>query len=159
MSAPFEAFGLRHEVALGWMSIDNHSDIQRYAMVGPAPAIGSFFDWRRAHIQEPSWADTLSPADDVRTKQTGAYLVGRFALAEPLHLIVGDRWSDWKTKQMYFWLAPRIQDQESVHPLCRSDLRHQRHLHGVRQLYGDLPAAERARHQRRHSSSHQKQEL
>ena len=65
------------------MSIDNHSDIQRYAMVGPAPAIGSFFDWRRAHIQEPSWADTLSPADDVRTKQTGAYLVGRFALAEP----------------------------------------------------------------------------
>ncbi|AEE67702.1 ferric alcaligin siderophore receptor [Bordetella pertussis] len=102
LSAPFEAFGLRHEVALGWMSIDNHSDIQRYAMVGPAPAIGSFFDWRRAHIQEPSWADTLSPADDVRTKQTGAYLVGRFALAEPLHLIVGDRWSDWKTKQMYF---------------------------------------------------------
>ncbi len=84
------------------MSIDNHSDIQRYAMVGPAPAIGSFFDWRRAHIQEPSWADTLSPADDVRTKQTGAYLVGRFALAEPLHLIVGGRWSDWKTKQMYF---------------------------------------------------------
>lgn len=38
----------------------------------------------------------------MRTKQTGAYLVGRFALAEPLHLIVGDRWSDWKTKQMYF---------------------------------------------------------
>lgn len=102
LSAPFEAFSLRHEVALGWMSIDNHSDIQRYAMVGPAPNIGSFFDWRRAHIQEPSWADTLSPADDVRTKQTGAYLVGRFALAAPLHLIVGGRWSDWQTKQTYF---------------------------------------------------------
>lgn len=113
LSAPFDAFGLRHEIALGWMSIDDHSDIQQYAMVGPAPAIGSFFNWNRAHIREPEWSSTLSPADDVRTKQTGAYLVGRFALAEPLHLIVGGRWSNWDTKQTYFGSrrAYKINDQ------------------------------------------------
>ena len=32
------------------MSIDDQSDIQQYAMVGPKPAVGSYFNWRQDHI-------------------------------------------------------------------------------------------------------------
>ena len=102
LNAPFTLFGLRHEIGAGWMSIDDQSDIQQYAMVGPKPAVGSYFNWRQDHIAEPTWSDRKTTADDLRTKQTGAYIVGRFALAEPLHLIAGGRWSDWKTTQNYF---------------------------------------------------------
>ncbi|MBR8652222.1 TonB-dependent siderophore receptor [Achromobacter sp. Marseille-Q0513] len=116
LNAPFQLFGLRHEVAVGWMSIDDHSDIQQYAMVGPAPAIGSYFNWRQDHIQEPTWSGAKSPADDVRTKQTGTYVVGRFALAEPLHLIVGGRWSDWDTNQVSFGRASKYKISKQFTP-------------------------------------------
>ena len=57
---------------------------------------------RQDHIAEPTWSGTKTPADDLRVKQTGAYAVGRFSLADPLHLIVGGRWSNWETNQTYF---------------------------------------------------------
>lgn len=102
LSGPFQLFGRKHELALGWMSVDDHSDIGQYLMTGAKPAIGSFFDWRQDHIAEPSWSSRKTPADDMRVKQTGTYAVGRFSLADPLHLIVGGRWSNWETNQTYF---------------------------------------------------------
>ena len=116
LTAPFQLFGLRHEIAVGWMSIDDHSDIQQYAMAGPAPAVGSFFNWRQDHIQEPTWSGRKTPADDVRTKQTGTYIVGRFALAEPLHLIVGGRWSNWETNQLSFGRASQYKIDNEFTP-------------------------------------------
>jgi len=102
LSGPFQLLGRKHELALGWMSVNDHSDIGRYAMTGAAPDLGSYFDWRQDRIAEPAWASDKTPADDMRVKQTGIYAVGRFALADPLHLIVGGRWSNWETRQNYF---------------------------------------------------------
>ena len=86
-------------------------------MVGPKPAIGSYFNWRQDHIAEPTWSDRKTTADDMRTKQTGAYIVGRFALAEPLHLIAGGRWSDWKTTQNYFGSRRNTRSTTSSRPM------------------------------------------
>lgn len=102
VSGPFELFGRRHEIAAGWMSIRDHNDIRQFAMIGPPPAVGSYFNWGSNRIAEPQWAAHTSPADNRRTKQTGKYAVGRFSLADPLHLILGGRWSDWETQQTYF---------------------------------------------------------
>lgn len=102
LSGPFQLLGRQHELALGWMSVNDHSNIGQYLMTGAKPAIGSFMDWRQDHIAEPTWSSNKTPADDLRVKQSGAYAVGRFSLADPLHLIVGGRWSDWETKQTYF---------------------------------------------------------
>ncbi|WP_419204430.1 TonB-dependent siderophore receptor [Bordetella trematum] len=102
VSGPFELFGRRHEIAAGWMSIRDHNDIRQFAMIGPPPAVGSYFNWGSNRIAEPQWAEHTSPADNQRTKQTGKYVVGRFSLADPLHLILGGRWSDWETQQTYF---------------------------------------------------------
>ncbi|MPM60983.1 FhuE receptor [bioreactor metagenome] len=101
-SGPFTLLGRQHELAAGWMSINDQSDIQQYRMVGAKPDVGSYFNWRRNHIAEPTWSNQLSPADDMHNKQTGAYVVGRFSLADPLHLIVGGRLSNWETNQTYF---------------------------------------------------------
>ena len=84
------------------MCIRDSSNIGQYLMTGAKPAIGSYFDWRQDHIAEPTWSSTKTAADDMRVKQTGAYAVGRFSLADPLHLIVGGRWSNWETNQTYF---------------------------------------------------------
>ena len=62
LNAPFTLFGLRHEIGAGWMSIDDQSDIQQYAMVGPKPAVGSYFNWRQDHIAEPTWSDRKTTA-------------------------------------------------------------------------------------------------
>ncbi|QKI78479.1 TonB-dependent alcaligin siderophore receptor FauA [Achromobacter xylosoxidans] len=102
VSGPFQLFGRKHELALGWMSVNDHSNIGQYLQTGAKPALGSFFDWRQDHVAEPTWAANKTPADDLRVKQTGAYAVGRFSLADPLHLILGGRWSNWETNQTYF---------------------------------------------------------
>ena len=101
-SGPFSLGGRQHELSFGWVDIDDHSDIEQHALVGARPDIRSFFEWRDNRIVEPQWASARTTADDLRTKQRGAYAVGRFTLADPLHLIVGARVSQWEMRQTYF---------------------------------------------------------
>jgi len=101
LSGPFQWLGRQHTLAIGWMSVDDRSNIGHYPQVS-SPPIGSFFDWRNNTIAEPQWSDTMIRADDLHTRETGAYTVGRFALTEAVRLIVGARISSWQIDQNSF---------------------------------------------------------
>ena len=51
---------------------------------------------------EPQWSDTATLASRYTTKQAGWYGALRFSLADPLKLIVGGRYSTWKTDSVGF---------------------------------------------------------
>ncbi len=114
-SGPLQAFGRTHELAFGWMTVDDRIAIRSHAPL-TRPALGSFMLWRQPHIAEPLWspASTLSDKTDIR--QSGAYGVGRFALAEGLHLIAGARLSRWRIDQDYFGSVRQYRYTDVVTP-------------------------------------------
>jgi len=115
VSGPFQWWGRQHEVALGWMRISDRSNIQRYLPL-TTPPIGSFFDWRNNTIAEPQWASTLSPADKLRTQETGGYAVGRFALTETVRFIAGARISSWEIDQNSFGTLRNYKVTDEITP-------------------------------------------
>ena len=62
--------------------------------------MGNFYDWDGSY-PEPQWGES-STASRYTTKQTGWYSALRFSLADPLKLIVGGRYSTWKTDSVGF---------------------------------------------------------
>jgi len=115
VSGPFQWLGQTHEVSLGWMRISDHSNIQRYLPL-TTPPIGSFFDWRNNTIAEPQWASSLSPADKLHTLETGGYAVGRFALSEAGHVIIGARVSNWEIDQTSFGSLRQYKVTDEITP-------------------------------------------
>jgi outer membrane receptor for ferric coprogen and ferric-rhodotorulic acid len=101
-SGPVQGFGRTHEVSIGWTRSTDHIALPERDILGALPDAGSFFDWAGDRVAEPVWAGTTSQADDLHNRQSGTYVVGRFSLADPLHLIVGGRVSNWETDQTYF---------------------------------------------------------
>ncbi|KAF0864319.1 TonB-dependent siderophore receptor [Pseudomonas sp. LD120] len=115
-SGPFELLGRRHELGLGWMSIDDDLNIDQYLPAGKSPATGSFLDWRGDHIPEPVWSHTRASGDATHTRQTGGYLVTRLSLADPLHLILGARISDWNIEQNYYGTPRKYRYKNEITP-------------------------------------------
>jgi outer membrane receptor for ferric coprogen and ferric-rhodotorulic acid len=116
LDGTFSVLGFSHELALGWMQVDDHSNIRQYLQTGTRPAINSYFEWPNNTIAEPSWSSTLTPADDLRTKQNGGFVVGRFSLATPVYLIIGSRLSNWETDQTYFGAVRKYQHNDVFTP-------------------------------------------
>jgi len=115
LSGPFQLLGREHEWAMGWMLVDDRSNIGHYLPVSNPP-IGSFFNWRNNTIAEPQWSTTMSRADDLRTRETGGYAVGRFALTESVRFIAGARISSWKIDQNSFGTLRNYQIKDEVTP-------------------------------------------
>ncbi|MQA56674.1 TonB-dependent alcaligin siderophore receptor FauA [Pseudomonas piscis] len=115
-SGPFQLLGRGHELGLGWMSIDDDLNIDQYQPAGRTPALGSFTDWRNGRIPEPAWSRTRSSGDATHTRQTGGYLVTRLSLADPLHLILGARISDWRIDQNYYGAQRQYRYKNEVTP-------------------------------------------
>ncbi len=115
LGGPFRLLGRDHEFSLGWMRFDDRLDLPQYRALNQPP-IGSFFDWRVDRIAEPLWSSVPSQADTMRARQDGAYAVGRFSLADPLHLIVGARVSNWKTDQNYFGAIRKYEHRDRITP-------------------------------------------
>ena len=115
-TGPLNAFGRTHELSFGWMLLEDRVDIGRRGPAGAAPVPGSFFDWHSGSVAEPVWSDTVTVADRVRNRQSGFYGVGRFSIADPLHLIVGARVSNWKTDQNYFGALRQYDYSNEVTP-------------------------------------------
>lgn len=94
-SGPFSLFGRQHEAVVGASFTRQYADFRNRGAVSPAP-IGNFLDWDGSY-PEPQWSDTSTLASRYTTKQAGWYGALRFSLADPLKLIVGGRYSTWKT--------------------------------------------------------------
>lgn len=92
VGGPFRLWGLMHEVQAG-LSLREEDRRQRNVtgLIGPLNP----FTWNPAAVPQP-----VSPPYSLRNEwdfeQSGYWAVGRFALAEPLKLIVGGRVSSWE---------------------------------------------------------------
>ena len=94
-SGPFQLMGRQHELVLGasgsWL--DKQQD--EFAVTSVQPPIGSLYDWDGSYPR-PTF-DGGTRILGVSTKQSGLYSAVRLSLADPLKLIIGSRYSNWKT--------------------------------------------------------------
>ncbi|HQQ74658.1 MAG TPA: TonB-dependent siderophore receptor [Pseudomonadales bacterium] len=96
LSGKFLLGGREHEVVMGLSHAKK--DYTENPFTDPAygfPSVGNFNFWK-GNIAEPDFWLPGVGADYV-DKEKGAYLVGRFRLADPLSLITGVRVVDWKS--------------------------------------------------------------
>lgn len=94
-SGPFNLFGRRHEVVIGGSASRQYANFDYRAPLGTSP-VGNFFDWNGSY-PEPDWSDERVTGSRYTTKQAGIYGALRMSIADPLTLIVGGRYSTWKT--------------------------------------------------------------
>lgn len=97
---PFRLFGREHQLGLGYMQLKEEYRIDSRGPAGEVPALGSFYDRDDPALAEPRWGD-WGLTDDTVTEQSGYYAVSRFSLADPVHLILGARLTDWEIDQDY----------------------------------------------------------
>ncbi len=90
VSGPYELFGRQHELMAGVTYIrQNNRYIGTYTNLTSAD-VGDFNDW--GNYPEPDWSpQTLSQDNTIHQKS--AYMATRISLADPLHLILGARYT------------------------------------------------------------------
>ncbi|CTP83138.1 TonB-dependent siderophore receptor [Xanthomonas graminis] len=95
LSGRFQWFGREHELVVGGSAARKHWINDGYT---PQPGYaGVVADYRQWHgdIPEPDWQWLYG--DDQVTRESGAYVVGRFNLADPLKLILGSRIANYRS--------------------------------------------------------------
>ncbi|MEX7641056.1 TonB-dependent alcaligin siderophore receptor FauA [Stenotrophomonas maltophilia] len=102
LTGPFQLFGRQHTASIGWSRSRDEIALGQYRALAPLPPLTSYLDWHGPGTPEPTWASSKTQADDLDNHQSGAYAVARLSLADPLHVIVGGRMSNWETDQVYF---------------------------------------------------------
>jgi outer membrane receptor for ferric coprogen and ferric-rhodotorulic acid len=95
-SGPFVLFGREHELIMGLSRSKQTSDFKHRSPIDPAP-VGNFFAWDGSY-PEPAWNPAPTSTLYQRIYQNGTYAAVRFSLAEPLKLIIGGRYSQWKNE-------------------------------------------------------------
>lgn len=93
-SGPFRAWGREHELVLG-LSGSRYTKVSWEAAHGELAPVGDFLQWD-GDYPYPDFAAHADKVTDIRTEQQGVYAAVRLALAEPLKLIAGARYSRWK---------------------------------------------------------------
>lgn len=99
-SGAFELFGRKHEV-MGGLSYNkreyaNYGDYQVGGAGMTWDPFSSYLNWN-GNISEPNW-NALALASEGTITQKAAYAAARLSLADPLKLIVGARYTDWKSE-------------------------------------------------------------
>ncbi|TCV98965.1 ferric-rhodotorulic acid/ferric-coprogen receptor FhuE [Biostraticola tofi] len=96
-SGPFSLLGREHEAVVGASTKKQKSAIDYRGSASTIP-VGNFLKWNGAY-PEPDWTDA-SPSSRQTERQDGVYSAVRLSLAEPLTLIIGGRYSEWKTRDI-----------------------------------------------------------
>ena len=95
LSGPVSLFGREHELVFGLSRSRHYADFDSRPALDWAP-VGDFREWDGSY-PEPQWDSETVSASRNTTEQNGLYGAARLSLAEPLTLIVGGRYSQWKT--------------------------------------------------------------
>ncbi|TKY82111.1 ferric-rhodotorulic acid/ferric-coprogen receptor FhuE [Pectobacterium polonicum] len=94
-TGPFELLGRQHELVVGAsysrQSNDYYNSYPTDTLT--STAVGNYFNWN-GNLADPAWS-SWQPYENSTTRQKSAYTSARFSLADPLHLIVGARYTDW----------------------------------------------------------------
>ncbi|MEH0876001.1 ferric-rhodotorulic acid/ferric-coprogen receptor FhuE [Pectobacterium cacticida] len=92
VNGPYELFGRQHTMMAGVSYIRQNDRYIGTSTSFTSAEVGDFNNW--GNYPEPNWsAQTL--AQDNTIHQKSAYMATRFSLADPLHLIVGARYTKY----------------------------------------------------------------
>lgn len=100
IDGPFRLFGREHQFMAG-LSYNKreYANYGDYQIGGPGQSwdpFTSYFGWT-GDISEPNW-NPLALASEGTITQKAGYMATRLSLADPLKLIVGARYTDWKSE-------------------------------------------------------------
>lgn len=104
-SGPFELFGRRHELVVGYTGSRSTNASREYEPGEMAP-VGDFLQWDGSY-PEPSFDPDGVPLSDLETRQNGLYAAARFSLADPLTFIAGARHATWSEEGFYLYDTPQ----------------------------------------------------
>ena len=91
----FDLFGRQHNLMIGGSySKQNNRYLSSWANVFP-DEIGNFSGFNAANFPETNWGPQSLAQDDT-TRMKSLYAATRFSLADPLHLILGVRYTNWR---------------------------------------------------------------
>jgi len=106
VEGPFQLFGREHQFMAGLSynrrEFANYGDYQ----VGWAP-IGDYNAWT-GNLAEPDWLETLPQQSIGTITQKAGYAATRLSLADPLKLILGARYTDWKQDVTEYGVTQRF---------------------------------------------------
>jgi outer membrane receptor for ferric coprogen and ferric-rhodotorulic acid len=117
-SGPFQLFGRKHEAAFGYQhSEQKFNSDSRAADFGSASSdIGDFNHWNGAAYPTPTWGAASFYESSV-TRQEALYGVARFAITDPLKLIVGARVTNYTKTGHGLWTpAYEVKNEHEVTP-------------------------------------------
>jgi len=100
VDGPFQLFGREHQFMAGLSynkrEYANYGDYQVGGAGLPWNPIASYLNWT-GNISEPNW-NPLALASEGTITQKAGYVAARLSLADPLKLIIGARYTDWKSE-------------------------------------------------------------
>lgn len=99
---------------MGGLSYNKRDYINTGAYDFPAP-MSSYLGWTGAEWPEPNW-NPLAVYSYGVVKQKAAYVAARLSLADPLKLIVGARYTDWKRDGVNDSLVPYAAQHKETTP-------------------------------------------
>lgn len=100
IDGPFQLFGREHQLMAG-LSYNRreYANYGDYQVGGPGQTwdpFASYLNWT-GKIGEPNW-NPLALASEGTITQKAGYAAARLSLADPLKLIIGARYTDWKSE-------------------------------------------------------------
>ncbi|WP_340570307.1 ferric-rhodotorulic acid/ferric-coprogen receptor FhuE [Stenotrophomonas sp. G106K1] len=100
VDGPFQLFGREHQLMAGLSynkrEYANYGDYQVGGAGLPWNPFASYLNWT-GNISEPNW-NPLALASEGTITQKAGYVAARLSLADPLKLIIGARYTDWKSE-------------------------------------------------------------
>ncbi len=101
VEGPFQLFDQEHKVMAGLSynkrDYANYGDYQVGGPGLPWDPFSSYLGWN-GDISEPNWVGTLPLQSEGTITQKAGYAATRLSLADPLKLILGARYTDWKSE-------------------------------------------------------------
>ncbi|MBY0137069.1 TonB-dependent siderophore receptor [Paracoccus yeei] len=98
---PVRAFGRDHAVNLGFHAGREWSKSDLFVPQGGQPTIGSVFDWDGG-MTRPTWVLDGRTDWEVGATQYAGFVSARVSIADPLHAVIGARYTDWKSGDRHF---------------------------------------------------------
>ncbi|MCU1001620.1 ferric-rhodotorulic acid/ferric-coprogen receptor FhuE [Stenotrophomonas maltophilia] len=100
VDGPFQLFGREHQFMAGLSynkrEYANYGDYQVGGAGQTWDPFASYLNWT-GNISEPNW-NPLALASEGTITQKAGYAAARLSLADPLKLIIGARYTDWKSE-------------------------------------------------------------
>lgn len=115
VSGDFSLFNRDHQVVFGLnyakMSYTD-SSLYDYTTGNGFPPITNLNTWN-GNTPKPTFADALT-GSDVQTKQKAAYFIGRFNVADGLHIIAGGRFNEWQAQGTSYGVLQDVNNDEFI---------------------------------------------